>query len=73
MWYKISANIVSSRAVEIEADSLEEAKRLVLEEGEGEWYDDEFEEVESYSYFIAELDEDGDVDSWEMIEEEEEE
>lgn len=72
MLYKISANIVSSRAVEIEADSLEEAKRLVLEEGEGEWYDDEFEEIESYSYFVAELDEDGDVDSWEMIDDEEE-
>ena len=69
MLYKISANIISTRAVEIEADSLEEAKRLVLEEGEGEWYDDEFEEIESYSYFVAELDEDGDVDSWEMIDE----
>lgn len=72
MLYKIRANIVSSRAVEIEADSLEEAKRLVLEEGEGEWYDDEFEEIESYSYYVAELDEDGDVDSWEMIDDEEE-
>ena len=35
MLYKIRANIVLARAVEIEADSLEEAKRLVLEEGEG--------------------------------------
>lgn len=69
MLYKIRANIVLARAVEIEADSLEEAKRLVLEEGEGEWDDDEFEEIESYSYFVAELDEDGDVDSWEMIDE----
>lgn len=70
MLYKIRANIVLARAVEIEADSLEEAKRLVLEEGEGEWYDDEYEDIDSYSYFIAELDEDGDVDSWEMIDEE---
>ena len=69
MWYKIRANIVSARAVAIEADSLEEAKRLVFEEGEGEWDDDEFEEVESYSFFVAELDEDGDVDYWEEVEE----
>lgn len=71
MLYKIRANIIFARAVEIEADSLEEAKRLVLEEGEGEWDDDEFEEVESYDYFVAELDEDGEVDSWERIDEEE--
>ena len=68
MLYKIRANIVLARAVEIEADSLEEAKRLVLEEGEGEWYDDEFEEIESYSYFEAELDEDGEFDCWEEVE-----
>lgn len=70
MLYKIRANIVSARAVEIEADSLEDAKRLVLEEGEGEWYDDEFEEIESYSYFEAELDEDGEFDCWEEVEDE---
>ena len=70
MWYKIRANIVSARAVEIEADSLEEAKRLVFEEGEGEWDDDEFEEVESYDYFVAELDKDGEVDDWEEVEDE---
>lgn len=69
MLYKIRANIVSARAVEIEADSLEDAKRLVLEEGEGEWYDDEFEDIDSYSYFVAELDEDGEVDDWEEVEE----
>ena len=69
MWYKIRANIVSARAVAIEADSLEEAKRLVLEEGEGEWDDDEYEEVESYDYFVAELDEDGEFDDWEEVEE----
>lgn len=72
MLYKIRANIVLARAVEIEADSLEEAKRLVFEEGacQGEWYDDEFEDVESYSYYVAELDEDGEFDSWEEVEEE---
>lgn len=70
MWYKIRANIVSARAVAIEADSLEEAKRLVLEEGEGEWDDDEYEEVESYDYFVAETEEDADNGEWEMIEEE---
>ena len=70
MLYKIRANIVLARAVEIEAESLEDAKRLVLEEGEGEWYDDEFEDIDSYSYFEAELDEDGEVDSWEEVEDE---
>ena len=70
MLYKIRANIVSARAVEIEADSLEDAKRLVLEEGEGEWYDDEFEDIDSYSYFVAELDEDGEFDDWEEVEDE---
>ena len=69
MLYKIRANIFSARAVEIEADSLEDAKRLVLEEGEGEWYDDEFEDIDSYSYFVAELDEDGEFDDWEEVEE----
>lgn len=69
MLYKIRANLVAARAAIIEADSLEEAKRLVFEEGEGEWDDDEFEEVESYDYFVAELDEDGDVDYWEEVEE----
>ena len=68
MIYKIRANIVSARAVEIEADSLEEAKDKVFKEGEGEWYEDEFEDIDSYSYFIAELDE-GEVDYWEEIEE----
>lgn len=70
MLYKIRANIVLARAVEIEAESLEEAKRLVLEEGEGEWYDDEYEDIDSYSYFEAELDEDGEVDCWEEVEDE---
>lgn len=71
MLYKIRANIVLARAVEIEAESLEEAKRLVLEEGEGEWYDDdEYEDIDSYSYFVAELDEDGEVDCWEEVEDE---
>lgn len=70
MLYKIRANIVSARAVEIEAESLEDAKRLVLEEGEGEWYDDEYEDIDSYSYFVAELDEDGEVDCWEEVEDE---
>ena len=70
MLYKIRANLVAARAAIIEADSLEEAKRLVFEEGEGEWDDDEFEEVESYDYFVAELDEDGDVDYWEEVEDE---
>ena len=69
MIYKIRANIVSARAVEIEADSLEEAKDKVFKEGEGEWYEDEFEDIDSYSYFIAELDEEGEVDYWEEIEE----
>ena len=70
MRYKIRANIISARAVEIEADSLEEAKRLVFEEDEGEWYDDEDEDIDSYSYFVAELDEDGEVDYWDGIDEE---
>jgi hypothetical protein len=70
MWYKIRANLVSARAVAIEADSLEEAKRLVLEEGEGEWFDDEFEEIESYDYFVAETEEDANDGYWEMIDEE---
>ena len=70
MRYKIRANIVSARAVEIEADSLEEAKRLVLEEEEGEWYDDEYEDIDSYSYFVEVLDEDGHFDCWDEIDEE---
>lgn len=70
MLYKIRANIVLARAVEIEADSLEEAKRLVLEEGEGEWYDDEYEDIDSYSYFEAYMDEDGEFDCWEEVEDE---
>ena len=31
--------------------------------------DDEFEEVESYDYFVAETEEDADNHDWEMIEE----
>lgn len=49
------------------------ARELLTSEegaGQGEWYDDEFEEVESYSYFVAELDEDGEVDYWDEIDEE---
>lgn len=70
MWYKIRANIISARAVAIEADSLEEAKRLVLEEGEGEWDVDEYEEIESFDYFVAETEEDANDGYWEMIDEE---
>lgn len=67
MKYKKTAFIYFTRSVEVEADSLEEAMELF---DEGEWYDDEPQDIDHYSYYEAELDEDGEVDYWEEIEDE---
>lgn len=73
MLYKKQVQIIYYKAVEIEADSLEEAKEMI-ENGEGEWYDlgdyDDYDEGEEVWFVATEFDEDGDVDEWEMIEEE---
>ena len=70
MRYKKTAVIYFTRSVEVEADSFEEAKELF---DDGEWYDDEPQDVDRYDYFVEVLDEDGDFDCWDEIDEEQDE
>ena len=67
MWYKKSVYITKLTSVEVEAESLEEAMKLF--DASDEWYI-EYEEPEDEKYYVAELDEDGDVDYWEEVEDE---
>ena len=62
MKYKMTKWYTSSWSVEVEADSLEEAKEMFED---GDWYEDEQQEVSEITY--SEYDEDS--DSWDLIEE----
>lgn len=62
MKYKMTKWYTSSWSVEVEADSLEEAKEMFDNE---EWYEDEPQEVSEITY--SEYDEDN--EEWNSIEE----
>ncbi len=65
MKFKKSVECIYLRSVEVDAESLEEAMDLF---DDGDWYDEDCGEGE-INYWVAELDEDGEVDSWELIDE----
>ena len=62
MKYKMTKWYTSSWSVEVEADSFEDAQEMFED---GDWYEDEQQEVSEITY--SEYDEDS--DSWDLIEE----
>lgn len=67
MKFKKSVEYIYVKSVEVEAESLEEAMDLFDECDEDDWYDEDGGEGEPI-YYVGEMDEDGEVDDWEMIE-----
>ena len=72
MMYKITKTFSYTMSAEVEAESLEEAKKLFEDERNHEWYEDDGGEhwLENTQYYELQVDEENEDEWWDPVDDE---